>query len=285
MNISNTPESFDRSLACYMREISHTLPLSSGEEAELAYQIQTGDVSARNVLVRASLRFVVRIAREYRHQRVSLEELISVGNVGLLKAAERFDGARGYRFITYAVWWVRQAIHEALAEQRTVRLPQNRIGLLRRIFKSSSSLQQELLADPAANDVAKDLGVTLEEVERTLIDGQFLLALDAPLNEEFGQSSLQTLADQGQAPPDQTLDQEQIRQDISAVLDTLTQRESTILRLYFGLGEVKQMTLEQIGLEFGLTRERVRQIKKRGVQKLRHAGRARRLKPYLESTW
>jgi RNA polymerase primary sigma factor len=273
----------DRSLIRYMKEIADSSPLSSEEEAELARLIRANDVKARNRLVHANLRFVVSIALGYRHRGLSLGELISAGNVGLITAAERFDEAQGYRFISYAVWWVRQAILQALMEQRTVRMPVNRFDLLARISKSFSGLQQKLYADPAADDIAADLGVTLKDVERTLMDSRSSLSLDAPFDTESGNSLLQTLADPAQESLDENLDKEKMQQDISEILETLNERESDILRLYFGLEDGEGKTLEEIGEHLGITRERVRQIKETAIQKLRHAPRARRLKPYLET--
>jgi RNA polymerase primary sigma factor len=279
----NTPEPLDRSLLRYMKEIADSSPLSSQEEADLARRIRKGDVEARNRLVHANLRFVVSIALEYRHRGLSLSELISAGNVGLITAAERFDETQGYRFISYAVWWVRQAILQALMEQRTVRLPVNRFDLLARISKSFSGLQQKLYADPAAKDIAADLGVTLKDVERTLLDSRSSLSLDAPFDAESGNNLHQTLVDPAHASLEENLDKKRMQQDISEVLDTLNERESDILRLYFGLEDGEGKTLEQIGEHLGITRERVRQIKETAIQKLRHTARARRLKPYLET--
>ena len=281
---TNVPqETFDRSLLRYMKEIASSSPLSSREEAELARRIRMGDLEARNRLVHANLRFVVSIALEYRNRGLSLGELISAGNVGLITASERFDEAQGYRFISYAVWWVRQAILQTLMEQRTVRMPVNRFDLLARISKSFNGLQQKLYTDPAADEIAADLGVTLKEVERTLLDSRASLSLDAPLDPESGHNLLQTLVDPAHASLEEKLDQKRMQQDISEVLDTLNERESDILRLYFGLEDGEGKTLEEIGEHLGITRERVRQIKEAAIQKLRHAARARRLKPYLET--
>jgi RNA polymerase primary sigma factor len=279
---ASTSEPLDRSLLRYMKEISDSSPLSSDEEAELARRIRAGDVEARNRLVHANLRFVVSVCLEYRHRGLSLGELISAGNVGLITAAERFDETQGYKFISYAVWWVRQAILQTLMEQRTVRLPVNRFDLLARISKSYSSLQQRLYTDPSAGDIAADLGVTLKDVERTMLDSRASLSLDAPLDSESGHNMLQTLADPRHAL-DEDLDQRQMQKHITEVLDTLSEREADILRLYFGLEDGEGRTLEQIGEHLGITRERVRQIKETAIQKLRHAARSRRLRPYLET--
>ena len=174
----------DRSLLCYMNEISDSIPLSSEEEAAMARRIQMGDVDARNRLVKANLRFVVRIALEYKNRGLPLGDLVSAGNVGILTAAERFDETQGYRFISYAVWWVRQAILQALMGQRTVRIPVNRLDMLSRISKSHTALQQKLYEEPVAADIAEDLGVTSGEVERTLLDSRASLSLDSPFDED-----------------------------------------------------------------------------------------------------
>jgi len=273
-------ETTDRSLRRYIKEIAASHPLSSEEEAELARRIRAGDVEARNSLVFANLRFVVCIAREYRHRGLSLGELISAGNVGLITAAERFDETLGVRFTSYAVWWVRQSILQALMEQRIVRLPVNRIEFGGRISRAFSVLQQRLDADPATRDVAADLDIPLREVERLLLDNRFSLSLDAPFDPESGNNLLQTLSDSSHLSVEEGLDRNRMRQDISAVLDTLSERESVILRLYFGLEDGEGKTLEQIGERLGITRERVRQIKETALQRLRHAARASRLKPY-----
>lgn len=283
MSSPGIDQTSDQILLCYMREISDSRPLSSEREAELARRVQKGDIEARNTLVHANLRFVVRIALDYRNRGLSLAELISAGNVGLLTAAERFDWTRGFRFISYGVWWVRQAIHQSLKDQRTVRLPLNRIDLVRRISKSVSNLQQKLLANPEVVDIANDLGLTHEQVERTLFENQSVLPLDEPSDRESGYGLLQSLSDPTQATLDEGLDRKHLREGICDALDTLTKRESEILRLYYGLDGAKEMTLEQIGTKFGLTRERIRQIKERSLLKLRHARRGRCLKPFLET--
>ena len=279
----NTPETFDKTLIRYMREIADSHPLSSDEEAKLARHIQMDDVKARNKLVHANLRFVVTIALKYCHRGLTLGELISAGNVGLLNAAERFDETRGIKFISYAVWWVRQAILDALREERTVRIPVNRLDLQARISKSFSGLQQELQDAPSTAQVADDLGVSFEEIDQTLRDIQPSLSLDAHYDEESGSNLLQTLSDPVQASFDEALDPKEMREEIWALLDTLEKREEEVLRLCFGLGGVNEMTLEEIGVKFGLSRERVRQVKEKALMKLRHKSRARRLVHYLET--
>ena len=273
----------ESTLRLYFDDIADSTPLSREKEVELSAKIHAGDMAARDELVQANLRFVIDVAKNYQNRGLSLADLISAGNVGLITAAERFDETQGYRFISYAVWWVRQAILQTLMEQRTVRLPVNRFDLLARISKSFSGLQQKLYADPAANDIAADLGVTLKDVERTLLDSRSSLSLDAPFDAESGNNLHQTLVDPAHASLEENLDKKQMQQDISEVLDTLNERESDILRLYFGLEDGEGKTLEQIGEHLGITRERVRQIKETAIQKLRHTARARRLKPYLET--
>ena len=267
----------------YCKELSCSRPLSSKDEAELARRIQEGDVDARNELVQANLRFVVSVALGYGNRGLSLEELVSAGNTGLLKAADRFDWRRGFKFISYGVWWVRQSILDALKEERTVRIPVNRLDLQARILRSFSGLQQELQDAPSTEQVADDLGVSFKEIDRTLRDIQPSLSLDAHYDEESGSNLLQTLSDPVQSSFDEALDQKKMREEIWAVLDTLEKRESEIIRLYFGLDRAKEMTLEEIGDRIGLTRERIRQIKEQALMKLRHRSRARRLVHYLET--
>ena len=272
-----------RSLTTYFKEISRSRLLSAEEEGRIARAIQEGDVDARNELVQANLRFVVSVAKGYRNRGLSLEELVSAGNIGLLKAAERFDETRGIKFISYGVWWVRQAILDALRVERTVRIPINRLDLQACILKSFSGLQQELQDAPSTEQVADDLGVSFEEIDQTLRDIQPPISLDAHFDEESGSNLLQTLSDPVQASFDEAMDPKEMREEIRAVLDTLEKRESEIIRLYFGLDGAEEMTLEEIGDWFGLTKERVRQIKEKALMKLRHKSRARRLIHYLET--
>ncbi len=274
-----TPETRDRSLVSYLKEIAHSCPLSSEEEAELSLRIQKGDIEARNRLVQANLRFVLTIALEFRHRDMAMGELISAGNMGLLRAAELFDGNRGNRFVSYAVWWIRQAIHKCLREDRTVRIPDNRFGYMTRVSNSISNLQQRFNSEPDLEEIAEDLMVTVEQVERTMSDGRPPVSLDTGVDDS---SALQDLEDPRPETLDEELDLVQLRQDLSDALDTLTHREAEILRLYYGFGHSRGYTLEEIGFRLGLTRERIRQIKERGLHKLRYAKRADRLKPYVE---
>jgi RNA polymerase primary sigma factor len=283
MKTLESKNGIERSLIRYMKDIADSNPLSSDQETELARRIQKGDLGARNKLVQANLRFVIRIALEYRGRGLSLGELISSGNLGLLTAAERFDEKQGYRFISYAVWWVRQAMLQSLMGKRTVRLPVNRFDLMTRISKSVSGLQQKHDGDPGAAEIAEELGVTVNQVERTLLDSRSTLSLDEPFEEESGGSLFHTLADPAHESIVDGIDQRRMHEAISTALNALKDRESKILRLYFGLEGEEGWSLEQIGAHLGITRERVRQIKEIAIGKLRHAGRARRLRPYLET--
>ena len=275
-------ETRERSVVQYIREIADSRPLSLAEEAELARLMREGDLDARNRLVYANLRFVVRVALEYRERGLSLGELISAGNMGLFSAAERFDETRGFRFITYAVWWVRQTIVQALMAQRSIRLPVNRLDRLVRVSKSLSGLMQKLHGDPAVEDIASELGLTLQEVEQALIESRLSVSLDEEIDEESGRTPLSALSDGAQQDPDAALDWKRMQQEISAVLGTLSGRKSEILRLYYGMEDGEGLTLEQIGARLGLSRERVRQVKHTALSKLRTAGRARSLYPYLK---
>ena len=281
MKTSKSRDFPDQSLVRYLKDIADSRPLSSVEEAKLARCIQMGDIKARNKLVHANLRFVVTIALEYRHRGLTLDELVSAGNLGLLNAAERFGETRGYRFITYAVWWVRQAILQSLMDRRTVRLPVNQYKHHAHAFKSFSLLQQQLYADPGATEIAEDLGISPKEVERAMMDIRSSLSLDAPFDEESGSDLHRALFDPAQASLDEAMDQKRMKKEIRTVLNMLDDRESDVLQLYFGLGDREEMTLEEIGLKLRLTKERIRQIKEKALQKLRFAGRARHLKPYL----
>ena len=272
----------DPLLATYLAQIANSTPLSSGEEAVLACRIRQGDEQARNTLVEANLRFVVRVAKEYQNRGLGLAELISAGNVGLITAAERFDETRGFKFISYAVWWIRQGILQALSEQSTVRMPVNRLDLLAKIARTRDALQQEG-APPTAERIAHTLGLSQQEIEETLVHGQPIRSLDAPFDEAEEQCLLDHLADQVQLNPEQEIMEYTLREDIEAVLVSLNAREAEVLRLYFGLGQDHPLTLDQIGLRFKLTRERVRQIKELALNKLRHPRHSPRLRSYIDN--
>jgi RNA polymerase primary sigma factor len=273
------------SLHRYLGDVASSQPLSAAEEVSLAKRIKKGDLEARAKLIEANLRFVITVAREYQNQGVPLVDLISAGNVGLIVAAERFDETRGFKFISYAVWWIRQSILQTLAEHsRVVRLPLNRVDLLRRIARYTNSKQQETSAKPKEEEIAEELGITVEQVIDTLSTGQHVLSLDATFGDDDENSLLEIMADDNQESPDEMMLQNSLEYEIHAALDTLDDREKEVIRLYFGLSGDSEMTLEEIGLQFHLTRERVRQIKEKALRKLRHPTRGRKLISFSEST-
>ena len=272
----------DPALASYLRDISDSTPLSAGEERELARSFRDGDGGARNTLVEANLRFVVSVAKDYQNRGLSLAELISAGNVGLITAAERFDETRGFKFISYAVWWIRQSILQTLMEQSTVRMPVNRIDMLAKISRTVEALQQRGVA-PSIENVAETLGFSSEEVERTLVNGQSMRSLDAPFDDGEERCLHDCLGDAEQHSADEALMEITLQQDIGTALQGLTHREGEVLRLYFGIDQDKSMTLDQIGSRFSLTRERVRQIKELALSKLRHPRFYGRLRVYAEN--
>ena len=274
----------DSTLQRYFEEISGLEPLSSEEERELARQIKQGDMAARDRLIRSNLRFVVTVAKQYQNQGMPLADLINEGNMGLIRAVEKFDWERGYKFISYAVWWIRQAILQALAEQsRIVRMPVNRIALLSKISKVSSLLEQEIADSPDIEEIAEELAVSPDQITRTLIDGRNVRSLDASFGDEKdGRSLLDVLEDEKQESPESGTVTNSLREHIHSVLETLTEREAEVIRLYFGLDGGDPLTLDQIGERYGLTRERVRQIKEGAMRRLRHPKRARSLRPYIE---
>jgi RNA polymerase primary sigma factor len=279
--IAKTFWDMEDSLGSYLGEIANSIPLSSSEEVDLARRIKGGDERARNSLVEANLRFVVSVAKEYQNRGVPLADLISAGNMGLITAAERFDENKGFKFISYAVWWIRQAILQTLAEQsRTVRLPLNKIGLLYKISKASRLLQQERTDDPNPEDIANELDVPVEDVRETMMCGRSVRSLDATFKEEEDHSLLDILPDDRQESPENLVMRGCLRGQIDSALGSLVGREAEILRLYFGLDGEEPMTLDQIGVRFGLTRERVRQIKEKALHRLRHPSRCDQLKTY-----
>jgi len=269
----------------YLEEVASSQPLSSEEEVKLASRIRKGDLKARAKLVEANLRFVITVAREYHNQGVPLVDLISAGNVGLITAAERFDETKGFKFISYAVWWIRQSILQTLAEySRVVRLPLNRVDLIRRISRYTSSRQQETSTRPAEEEIAEELGITVAQVMDTLTSSQRVLSLDAALGDDDENSLLEIMPDNSQEPPDTMALRNSLEDEITHALSTLDEREQEVIRLYFGLGGGVDMTLEEIGMQFRLTRERVRQIKEKALRKLRHPTRGRKLMPYAEES-
>ena len=272
------------SLDLYLRDIASSEPLNGETEIALAHRIRKGDQRARDRLVGSNLRFVVSVAREYQNHGVPLADLISAGNMGLMTAAERFDGTRGFKFISYAVWWIRQAIHQSLAQDsRVVRLPINRIDLLHNIAKVSREIRQSEEADPSPETIAEKLGVSVDMVQDTLLRARDVWSLDASFKDDDDHSLLHILPDSSQQAPDLEVVDESVKDQVRTVLDTLDAREAEVLRLYFGLGDDEAMTLEEIGTRFSLTRERVRQIKEKALRRLRHPRRRLQLEPLMES--
>ena len=273
----------DRSLDLYLREIGETPLINAAEEVRLARKIKQGDKKALEKLTRANLRFVVSVAKQYQNQGLSLADLINEGNIGLIKAAKRFDETRGFKFISYAVWWIRQAILQALAEQsRIVRVPLNRAGALHRIGRRSSTLLQELGREPTVEEIAEGLEISREEVERTLAISQSHLSLDAPVTPGEDNRLLDYLPDQYSPGPEDEAYERALKETVEGALSTLKEREAKILSLYFGLDDQDPMTLEEIGALLGITRERVRQIKEKALLRLRHASRARFLETFIQ---
>lgn len=270
------------SLDQYLREISQYPLITKDDEVSLAQRIRKGDEEALNILVRSNLRFVVSVAKKYQNQGVSLADLINEGNLGLIRAAHKFDETKGIKFISYAVWWIRQAILQALAEQsRIVRVPLNRAGTLHRIGKRSSALLQELGREPTVEEIAEGMDISEEEVAKTMSISQSHLSLDAPLTPGEDNKLLDFLPDTLNPGPDDSTFERALTDSIQEVLTTLKEREARILRLYFGLDGQEPMTLEEIGGLMGITRERVRQIKEKALARLRHVSRARSLESFL----
>jgi RNA polymerase primary sigma factor len=271
-----------QSLDKYLQEIGKVDLLTPDEEVELAKRIKEGDQIALEKLTKANLRFVVSVAKQYQNQGLSLGDLINEGNLGLIKAAQRFDETRGFKFISYAVWWIRQSILQALAEQsRIVRLPLNRVGSLNKISKTFSELEQKYEREPSPEELAEVLEVTTAEVVDTMkISGRHV-SMDAPFVHGEENSLLDVLENDSEETPDSGLMTDSLRREVQRALSTLTQREADVITLYFGLNGEHAMTLEEIGEKFSLTRERVRQIKEKAIRRLRHTSRSKALKPYL----
>lgn len=271
-------ESLDR----YLQEIGREKLITPEEEVRLAKEIQKGSQQALESLTKANLRFVVSVAKQYQNQGLSLGDLINEGNLGLIKAAKRFDETRGFKFISYAVWWIRQSILQALAEQsRIVRLPLNRVGALNKIGKELSKLEQEYERVPSAAELAESLDMTVSEVADTLkISGRHL-SVDAPFAQGEDNRLLDVLENEATPDPDNDLMSESLKVEIERALSKLTKREAEVIRLYFGIGREHSLTLEEIGERFDLTRERVRQIKEKALRKLRHHNRSAALRAYL----
>lgn len=271
----------DTVLNAYFKDLAQSSPLSREREAELATRVKAGDLEARDELVQANLPFVVNVARTYQNRGLSLAELISSGNVGLLIAADRFDGSKGYKFITYAVWWIRQSILLALTEQaRTVRLPSNKVTLLQDITRTAQQLTREGTDEPDVDAIAQELGLSAAQVEDTLLSGQAICSLDEELQD--GQHLLDTLIDSSQEAPDEATLRNSFKKQIQDALDGLDEKEHLIVQRYYGLDGNEPLTLEEIGGQLGLTRERIRQIKERALNKLRHSSKKRMLRYELE---
>jgi len=277
-------QEYDHSLSRYLQEIGNEPLLSPEEEIELARRIKKGDQEALERLTRANLRFVVTVAKQYQNQGLSLADLINEGNLGLIKAAKRFDETRGFKFISYAVWWIRQSILQALAEQsRVVRLPLNRIGALHRIGRAFSNLEREFEREPSQEELADELDMDRAQLDDVLQSSGHHLSLDAPFyyGDEKNTCLLELVENLTEPAPDSSLMDESLKIELENTLATLSKREAEIIRLYFGIGVERPLTLEEIGERFNLTRERVRQIKERAIKRLRHVSRSRHLRSYL----
>jgi RNA polymerase primary sigma factor len=271
-----------QSLDKYLQEIGKVDLLTPDEEVILAQKIREGDQLSLERLTKANLRFVVSVAKQYQNQGLSLGDLINEGNLGLIKAAQRFDETRGFKFISYAVWWIRHSILQALAEQsRIVRLPLNRVGSLNKISKTFSELEQKFEREPSPEELAEVLEISTGEVVDTLkISGRHV-SMDAPFVQGEENSLLDVLENDSEDKPDSGLINDSLRREVQRALSTLTQREADVVTLYFGLNGEHAMTLEEIGEKFNLTRERVRQIKEKAIRRLRHTSRSKALKTYL----
>ena len=265
-----------------LQEIGKVELISAEEEVELAQRIKQGDKIALEKLTKANLRFVVSVAKQYQNQGLSLPDLINEGNLGLIKAAQRFDETRGFKFISYAVWWIRQSILQALAEQsRIVRLPLNKIGSINKINKTYAKLEQEFEREPNAEEIAEVLEITEQEVKDSMKNAGRHISMDAPLVQDEDNTMYDVLKSEEAPTPETELLYESLRKEIDRAISTLTQREQDVVRLYFGLNGSHPMTLEEIGEKFDLTRERVRQIKEKAIRRLKHTSRSKILKSYL----
>jgi RNA polymerase primary sigma factor len=272
-----------QSLEKYLQEIGKVDLLTPEEEVELAKRIKQGDQIALEKLTKANLRFVVSVAKQYQSQGLSLSDLINEGNLGLIKAAQRFDETRGFKFISYAVWWIRQSILQALAEQsRIVRLPLNKVGSLNKINKAFSALEQEFEREPSPDELAESLEISADEVKTTLGIAARHVSMDAPFIDGEDNSLLEVLENPNSPKTDELLVyNDSLRREIERSLSTLTDRQKDVIKLYFGIGIEHPMSLEDIGAKFALTRERVRQIKDKAINKLRSTSRSKLLKSYL----
>jgi len=272
-----------QSLEKYLQEIGKVEMISAEEEVQLALRIKQGDQRALERLTKANLRFVVSVAKQYQNQGLSLPDLINEGNLGLIKAAQRFDETRGFKFISYAVWWIRQSILQSLAEQsRIVRLPLNKVGLANRINKAYQQLEQEYEREPSVEELAEMLDLEIEEVSSTLSIGSRHVSMDSPLSDGEDSTLVDVMENPNSESADEAIDHKQsLTQEIERSLNTLTERQQEVLRFFFGIGVDHPMSLEDIGERFSLTRERVRQIKDKAITKLRNTSRSKHLRSYL----
>ncbi|MAZ72549.1 MAG: RNA polymerase subunit sigma [Flavobacteriaceae bacterium] len=272
-----------KSLNSYLQDVSKIDMITAEEEVELAQRIRAGDQRALDKLTRSNLRFVISVAKQYQNQGLRLPDLINEGNVGLVKAAKRFDETRGFKFISYAVWWIRQSILQALAEQsRVVRLPLNKIGDINKIRKASIHLEQVHERKPSAAEIAKELDMTISNVKQSLKNANRSLSMDAPFQEGENDNNLYDVISSGETPnPDKSLIHESLKIEIDRALDTLAPREADVVRLNFGLSNQPAMTLQEIGDTFDLSRERVRQIREKAIRRLRKESKSHILKKYL----
>ncbi len=272
----------NQSLDKYLQEIGKVELITAEMEVELAKRIREGDQMALEKLTKANLRFVVSVAKQYQNNGLSLGDLINEGNLGLIKAAMRFDETRGFKFISYAVWWIRQSILQALAEQsRVVRLPLNRVGSLHKIGRTFSDLEQKFQREPSVEEMAETMQVSIEEIESTMRLGGRHISVDAPFVQGEENNLLDVLTNKTEELPDGDLIRDSLKREVSRVLSTLPERESEVISDFFGLNGSQSMTLEEIGIKFSLTRERVRQIKEKATKRMKDMGRSKALKSYL----
>ncbi len=280
--ISEESKYQDDALQRYFGEIRNYPLLKPDEEVSLAQRIRNGDQKARRMLIHANLRFVVSIALEYRNQGLPLGDLINEGNLGLIKAAHKFDETKGFKFISYAVWWIRQAVMQALADHaRTVRLPLNKINTANKIFKTYITLEQAFERQPTTEEIARTLKIPLKAVRTALQSPNRLVSLDAVLPDSDKHTLYRITSNENLHSPDQPLTEESLKQEIKNALDSLRPREAEVLQLYFGISVERPMSLEEIACQFKLTRERVRQIKEKALSRLRHQSRSKILKQFL----
>ena len=270
------------SLDKYLIEIGKIDLISAEEEVDLAKRIHKGDLNARDRLISANLRFVVSVSKQYQHQGLSLPDMINEGNLGLIKAAERFDETRGFKFISYAVWWIRQSILQALAEQsRIVRLPINRIGHINKMKRVFTALEQEHQREPTTLEISQALELAPDDVKNAIKNAGRYISMDAPLSNDEGGNMYDVYLSPDDSTPDKDLIMDSLSKEIERALNTLTAREAEVIRLYYGLNGRPSHTLEEIGEAFNITRERIRQIKEKGIKRLKHASKNRILKSYM----